>query len=139
MWPRIVERLQRGESVEMRPSGESMTPIIRSRQSVRIAPVDPATVVKGDVVLAKVAGNHYLHLVSAVQGDRVPDQQQPRPRQRLDQPSKVYGRVVAVDGEPLGRRDDERGTGIRCMRRSIQARWASGRCLRSCAQTGDQH
>jgi hypothetical protein len=107
MWPRIVERLQQGESVEIRPSGGSMTPIIRSRQLVRIAPVDPATVVKGDVVLAKVAGNHYLHLVSAIQGDRVQISNNHGHVNGWTSRAKVYGRVVAVDGVPLGRRDGE--------------------------------
>lgn len=43
-----------------------MVPLIRSRQSVVVAPVDPAMVEVGDIVLARVAGTVYLHLVSAV-------------------------------------------------------------------------
>jgi hypothetical protein len=43
-----------------------MVPLIRSRQLVRVAPVDPARVEAGDIVLARVAGTVYLHLVSAV-------------------------------------------------------------------------
>jgi len=43
-----------------------MVPLIRSRQLVTAAPVDPARVEVGDIVLAKVAGTIYLHLVSAV-------------------------------------------------------------------------
>ena len=110
MWPRVVERLQRSEAVELRPSGESMTPIIRTRQLVRIEPVDPATVRKGDVVLAKVAGNFYLHLVSAVQGDRVQISNNHGHVNGWTSRAKIYGRVVAVDGVPLGRREQRSGS-----------------------------
>jgi hypothetical protein len=42
-----------------------MAPIVNSRQLVTIRPVDAAKVEVGDVVLARVAGTVYLHLVSA--------------------------------------------------------------------------
>lgn len=67
----IKERLAAGEPVSLRPTGNSMTPIIRSRQQITISPVDPAEVGKGDIVLAKVAGRHYIHLVTAATGDKV--------------------------------------------------------------------
>ena len=47
-----------------------MVPLIRSRQLVTVAPVDPAKVEVGDIVLARVAGTTYLHLVSAVDASR---------------------------------------------------------------------
>jgi hypothetical protein len=43
-----------------------MVPLIRSRQLVTVAPVDPEKVEVGDIVLERVAGTVYLHLVSAV-------------------------------------------------------------------------
>jgi hypothetical protein len=43
-----------------------MVPLIRSRQRVIVAPADPAKLEAGDIVLARVAGTVYLHLVSAV-------------------------------------------------------------------------
>jgi ApbE superfamily uncharacterized protein (UPF0280 family) len=63
-------RVAQGKTVEIRPRGSSMVPIIRSRQLVTIAPVDAAKVEVGDVVLARVAGTVYLHLVSAVDRSR---------------------------------------------------------------------
>ena len=47
-----------------------MVPLIRSRQSVVVAPVDPTKLVVGDIVLARVSGTVYLHLVSAVDSAR---------------------------------------------------------------------
>lgn len=43
-----------------------MVPLIRSRQQVIVAPVDPSKLEVGDIVLARVTGTVYLHLVSAV-------------------------------------------------------------------------
>lgn len=47
-----------------------MTGKIESGQLCTVAPVDPATLVVGDVVLCKVKGHEYLHLVKAIQGPR---------------------------------------------------------------------
>ncbi|MFE6667434.1 S26 family signal peptidase [Streptomyces sp. NPDC057697] len=41
----------------------SMVPLIRTRQQVVVAPVDPSQMEVGDIVLARVAGTIYLHLV----------------------------------------------------------------------------
>jgi len=43
-----------------------MTPLIRNKQLVAVAPVDPSQLEIGDIVLARVAGTTYLHLVSAI-------------------------------------------------------------------------
>lgn len=64
-----IDKLKGGETVQFRPRGHSMTGRVRSGQLCTVAPlIDPPE--KGDVVLCKVNGQQYLHLVSAVQGDR---------------------------------------------------------------------
>lgn len=103
MWPKVVERLRRGEAVEIRPSGNSMTPIICSRQLVRIVPVDATTVERGDVVLAKVAGRHYLHLVSAVQGERVQISNNHGHVNGWTGRDRIFGIVDSVDGVAIGK------------------------------------
>lgn len=47
-----------------------MEPLIRSGQAVTVRPNGPDPPRPGDVVLCRVRGQHYLHLVKAVQGDR---------------------------------------------------------------------
>lgn len=49
-----------------------MVPLIRSGNLVEVLPITgkATTPVKGDIVLCKVSGHVYLHLVSAVKGDR---------------------------------------------------------------------
>jgi hypothetical protein len=66
----IADRVAAGASVEFRPTGSSMVPLIRSRELVTIAPVDPTRLEVGDIVLARVAGTVYLHLVSALDSAR---------------------------------------------------------------------
>ncbi len=43
---------------------------IESGQLCTVAPVDPETVEVGDILLCKVNGREYLHLVNAIQGRR---------------------------------------------------------------------
>jgi len=43
---------------------------IESGQLCTVAPVDPSDLKVGDIVLCKVHGNEYLHLVKAVNGAR---------------------------------------------------------------------
>ena len=65
-----IARLQRGETVQLRPRGSSMRGKIDSGQLCTVAPVDLVTLELGDIVLCKVNGRQYLHLVKAIQGNR---------------------------------------------------------------------
>ncbi len=61
--------LRDGETVKLTGYGNSMTPIIRSGQSVICEPVTENTVLeKNDIVFCKVAGHFYLHKISAIKG-----------------------------------------------------------------------
>lgn len=72
MWAtEYIKKLQKGETVEFRPRGGSMKPLVNSGDLVVVAPIDEETTLeKGDIVLCKVKGKQYLHLISAVQGER---------------------------------------------------------------------
>lgn len=64
---RYIEKLKSGEMVEFRPRGHSMIGIIASGQLVTVAPIGAGEdIAKGDVVLCKVGGAEYLHLVKAI-------------------------------------------------------------------------
>ena len=60
-----IQRLQEKETVQFRPSGHSMTGIIGHRDLVTVVPATVDDVQEGDVVLCRVAGAEYLHLVKA--------------------------------------------------------------------------
>ena len=65
-----LPRLARGETVTLRPRGHSMEPLIASGQQVTVEPIGSRPIEVGDVVLCRVRGQNYLHLVKAVQADR---------------------------------------------------------------------
>jgi hypothetical protein len=65
-----IARLQQGEIVSFRPRGHSMQGKIASGQLCTVSPVDPAALAVGDIVLCRVRGQEYLHLVKAIQGAR---------------------------------------------------------------------
>lgn len=65
-----IEKLKAGETVSFRPRGHSMNPKIKSGQLCTVEPVDPGTLRVDDIVLCKVGGAEYLHLVKAIQGER---------------------------------------------------------------------
>lgn len=64
-----IERLRKGETVQIRPRGNSMKGKIESGNLVTVAPI-AGLPEKGDIVLCRVGGREYLHLVKAVDGER---------------------------------------------------------------------
>lgn len=65
-----IERLVAGETVQFRPRGNSMRGKVKSGALCTVAPVDAATLRKGDIVLCIVGRAQYLHLIKAVRGDQ---------------------------------------------------------------------
>ena len=67
-----IEPLKAGRTVEVRGAGNSMTPLIENGETVLVEPVNDKTVLqKGDVVIAKVRGRVYLHLIRAIRSDQI--------------------------------------------------------------------
>jgi SOS-response transcriptional repressor LexA len=66
-----IAKLKNGETVQFRPRGHSMKGKIESGQLCTVEPIaDFETLQKGDIVLCKVNGSQYLHLIKAIQGSR---------------------------------------------------------------------
>ena len=65
-----IARLVDGEVVQFRPRGHSMAGKIASGQLCTVAPLGDHAIAVGDIVLCRVKGNQYLHLVKAIQGQR---------------------------------------------------------------------
>lgn len=64
-----IKKLQNGEVVQFRPRGGSMTGRINSGNLVTVVPVS-GDINKNDIVLCKVKGSQYLHIVKALDGNR---------------------------------------------------------------------
>lgn len=66
-----ITKLKLGETVSFRPRGNSMKGKIESGQLCPVEPiVDFELLEKDDIVLCKVNGREYLHLIEAIQGKR---------------------------------------------------------------------
>ena len=94
---RAKEKLRAGESTTVRPRGHSMQPKINSGDVVTLEPVDPVTLSVDDIVLVRVAGYDYLHLVKAIDGNRF---QIGNNRGRINGwvgKNAIYGRAVKVE------------------------------------------
>ena len=62
----VLETLLEKGEVTFKPHGNSMTPKVESGDQVRVKKVDKAALRVGDIVYAKIKGNYYLHLLSAI-------------------------------------------------------------------------
>lgn len=65
-----VEKLLNGETFVSKEIGNSMIPLIKSKQPVELKPTTWESVNVGDIVYCKVKGNLYLHLVKAIDETR---------------------------------------------------------------------
>jgi SOS-response transcriptional repressor LexA len=60
------EALGKGNTVQIKPRGHSMKGKVSDGDIVTLEPIDPDTLAVGDIVLVRVHGNDYLHLVKAI-------------------------------------------------------------------------
>ena len=74
-----------------------MAPKIRSGDLCTVEPVDPKTLAAGDIVLCKVRGNEYLHLVKAIQDGRYLIGNNRGGTNGWIGPSSIYGRLLKVE------------------------------------------
>ena len=64
--------LAEGQEATFRLRGDSMRPLLRNgRDVVVVAPCDPMTLKRGDVVLFRYRGRHILHRIVRCEGDRL--------------------------------------------------------------------
>jgi hypothetical protein len=92
----LIAKLQAGQTVRFRPRGHSMKGKIESGQLCTVVPVAEELKV-GDVVLCKVNGKQYLHVIKAVQGGRY---QIGNNRGRINgwvSRNSIYGKCVRVE------------------------------------------
>jgi hypothetical protein len=61
-----IEKLQAGETTQIRPKGHSMTGKVNHLDLVTLEPCEIDNLEIGSIVLVRVKGNVYLHLVKAI-------------------------------------------------------------------------
>jgi|SRR5215207_1994158 len=65
-----IEKLKKGETVRIRPRGHSMKGKVNDGDLVTVAPCNPEELSVGDIVLVRVKGHDYLHLIKALDQGR---------------------------------------------------------------------
>ena len=91
-----VANLAKGETIKFRPHGNSMTGKIDNGQLVTVAPITDNSVLNvDDIVLCKVNGNYYLHLIGAKKDDRFMIQNNHGFQNGWTK--QIYGRVISVE------------------------------------------
>ena len=90
-----IQKLLNGETIVSKEAGNSMLPILRSKQAVVLKPIHWEDCDTGDIVFCKVRGNCYTHLVkgkNAKRGLLIGNN-----RGRLNGWTKnVYGKVIEI-------------------------------------------
>ena len=70
-WAKLAkEALVRGESTQIRPRGHSMKGKVNDGDLVTLEPCETEKLEVGDIVLVRVKGNDYLHLIKAINNGR---------------------------------------------------------------------
>lgn len=93
-----IAKLKDGETVQFRPRGNSMSGKIESGQLCTVTTIqDPSELAVGDIVLCKVNGSQYIHLIKAIQGKRF---QIGNNRGRINgwiTANSIYGKCIRVE------------------------------------------
>lgn len=65
-----IKQLQDGKTVSFRPRGGSMKGKIESGELCTVKPANESELSVGTIVLCKVKGSQYLHLIKAIKGNQ---------------------------------------------------------------------
>lgn len=96
-----VTELQAGRMVTISPRGNSMTPKIESGAVVTLEPIiDVEVLEKNDIVLVSIGQTVYLHLISAMEKDRIQISNNHGHVNGWTSKNKVYGRVININNHP---------------------------------------
>ncbi|MDF1665790.1 MAG: hypothetical protein P1V97_28800 [Planctomycetota bacterium] len=102
-WARFyIEKLTQGETVAFRPRGHSMKGKIASGQLVKVRPIGACEELSiDDIVLCRVRGNDYLHLVTATDKDRYQIGNNRGFINGWIHKSKVFGLCIEIEGKAV--------------------------------------
>lgn len=91
-----ITRLALGETVSFRPRGHSMVGKIASGQLCTVTP-ELGDLAVDDIVLCRVSGNQYLHLIKAIQGERFQIGNNRGGINGWITRRQIFGRLIAVE------------------------------------------
>jgi hypothetical protein len=92
-----IKELQAARTVQIRPRGNSMKGKVDDGALVTLSPADPSTLAPDDIVLVRVSGRVYLHLIKAVSGGRFQIGNNRGGINGWVGPSAIYGKAVKIE------------------------------------------
>ena len=92
-----IQALSEGKQVKIRPRGHSMKGKVNDRDLVTLAPCDVKALKSGDIVLVRVKGNVYLHLIKAVNQKRFLIGNNRGGTNGWVGPNAIYGRAIHIE------------------------------------------
>ena len=92
-----IEALQRKETVQIRPRGHSMKGKVNDGDLVTLEPCATENLSVGDIVLVRVSGRDYLHLVKAIDGKRFQIGNNRGGTNGWVGPHAIYGKAIKVE------------------------------------------
>jgi exosome complex RNA-binding protein Csl4 len=93
-----IIKLQNNETVQFRPRGNSMSGKIESGNLCTVEPIkDFLNLKKGDIVLCKVNGNQYLHLITAIDKERFQISNNHNFINGWIHKNNIYGKLIKVE------------------------------------------
>lgn len=92
-----VAKLKAGETVQFRPHGNSMLPKIKSGQLVTVEPIGETAIESGQIVLCKVKGMQYVHLVNGIRDGQYQIGNAKGHMNGWITANAIYGRVTRVE------------------------------------------
>lgn len=95
-WQKHIEDLKTGKTVSFRPRGNSMKPKIESGELVTVSP-ETNDLKQGDIVFCKVKGNNYIHLISAIDGERYQISNNHNFINGWISKNSIFGKVIKVE------------------------------------------
>ncbi len=93
-----IEKLQAGQQAQVRPRGHSMTGKVNDGDLVTLQPCAPEQLKVGDIVLVRVKGHIYLHLIKAIDQKRFLIGNNRGGINGRVGPHAIYGRAVSIEG-----------------------------------------
>ena len=68
---KYISELQNNKTISFKPHGNSMLPLIKSSQLCTLEPITDKELLIDDIVLCKVSGKQFLHIITPIEGNRI--------------------------------------------------------------------
>jgi hypothetical protein len=92
-----IEALSKGQTAQIKPRGNSMRGKVNDGDRVTLAPCNPDDLRVGDIVLVRVNGHVYLHLIKAIDRGRFLIGNNRGSTNGWVGPNGIYGKAVAIE------------------------------------------